>query len=173
MPVNNKQLKASFGSYSDYLFLEDGVLKIRIVPPVVFPAMVLAFVLLISFLTLSLPIERTIGVSGTIFLRGWIPIILALLLELAVASRKRKRLSGLSFDQIKNNNKVARLVPWKNIHSAKIRGRRISILTTEKTYTMWASKKDSPLIDQFVRTKTVSRAPNHEIATKSTEEGFT
>ena len=148
---------AHFGSYSDYFFIDDGVLKVRVVSPLAWLSFTLILVVISGFLLrFVVPTSTTNNyVLGSL---GLGCLVAGYFLQLVVANRKRQKLSGLNSSQIRN---LAIFYSWSDIESISDdrRGKTIIIRTTRKAYRMTVANSDFERILSLASVK-LCKAPS-------------
>ncbi len=108
-------LKIWGGSFHDYWFAEDAILKVRLVPQ----SLTLFGIILLVVLTALL------GITGVIL--GALIAVLIYLGSKRIAVGRRARAVGLSVQDVQRRGIVTLRIPYSVISSAEIKGTRLTL----------------------------------------------
>lgn len=146
-------MRAGAGGFSEYVFTNEGVLKIRIVNPLTLPSSVIGLLLLFQILAQfgKIPGYDTLAVSYLT-----IALLSSFLIVQLIAWVERKRLGRMTISQLKSSHK-GKLIPWGMVKSVEAKSlRRLAVQTPSEIYYMGAwSKKTRNDIVQFASSRVV------------------
>ncbi len=134
--------RAQGGFYYDFLFLEDEILRVKIVSQSSAGILTAAVFVLLWFV---------IGLGG--FVGGAIGALVVTLIARRVAISRRKKLSALSLDELKKREKILTHIPWSEVTSVELKGTNLTIRTNKKKLKTKIQLSDVDKIKTFVGSK--------------------
>lgn len=145
-----QELRATYAGFTDYLFVRRGVLKITIIPSVIYPISVLVMLLVGEFLA-----NYWFTATASPTLTSWvikvvIPIALPYLVLWTISQERRRRLySGLP-ELLDDTPALGKLIPWSEVSSIRIGYLGLfTVSTPKKVFRMWTSKRTRKSIVEF------------------------
>jgi hypothetical protein len=144
--------KARYVIYYDYWFLDNGVLRIKLLSPLRY---ILALVLWLCFFEVFALIFPDI--ARYVLLADFCGIILLVILAQLRVKRQRRNLSHIPVKQIMESAKIAKFIPWQVIIRVFIKGRGIVIQTTNESYKAKTNVFDSKPIQELLLSKIGSK----------------
>lgn len=146
-PGNNPILTAQDRIYYDYWFLNDGILRIKILPPASYFAVMVGWLVAFEALIYLLP-----GLARYIALVDLGGLVTFIVLNWRRVRRTREQ-SLVSPKKVINDKKSSTLIPWSTVTSLEIRGSSLAIETSSAKYTAATGKTDLKSLTRFIRNK--------------------
>jgi hypothetical protein len=129
------------GSYHDYWFTEDAVLRVRLVPT----AITVLGIFVLVILTLLL------GIIGLII--GAAVTVLIYLSSGRLAKGRRGLVAGLTVQQVKERGMVTLRIPYSVVTSAEFKGNRLTLNVEGRKIKINVPQEDLPRLRVLIRSK--------------------
>jgi hypothetical protein len=129
------------GSYHDYWFTEDAILRVRLVPT----AITVLGIFVLVILTLLL------GIIGLII--GAAVTVLIYLSSGKLAKGRRGLVAGLTVQQVKERGMVTLRIPYSVVTSAEFKSNRLTLNVEGRKIKISVSQADLPRLRVLIRSK--------------------
>jgi hypothetical protein len=154
-------LRATYGGFTDYVFDISGVLRVVVIPWLIYPALVLVTGIIdtkLAFFWLGAASQS--GLYGFAF--GLvIPFALPYLVLWEIGRERRNRLYASLPKLLSAASQSGKLILWSEVESIEIEDAGIfKLSTSKKVYRMWASSKTRDSIIKFAESTTQRRLSN-------------
>ena len=149
LETNHQTLRASYSSFSDYLFLRNGVFKVRIISPWLF-----IFVLLPVFIVLGLsPYAASGGLFG-FFIADVLPFLLTYSVIWVLGFLTRRKLYASRIDLSLRDGRVSKFIPWSEVKSiTRSDFGTLKLRTSQKSYDMFAKGRNMISIIEYANSR--------------------
>jgi hypothetical protein len=137
----NKIVRIWGGSYHDYWFTDDAILKVRLVP---ISITILGIVILVA-------LTAVLGIFGVVI--GAAVAFVIYLTSGRIAKRRRHRVLDLSPDDLKRRGLVTLRVPYSLVSEAEIKGNRLTISVEGRKIRIKIPEDDMSKLQALLRVK--------------------
>jgi hypothetical protein len=147
--------RATYAGFTDYVFLNSGILKVNVIPAPIYPLLVIIMLLLDGYLALL--VFGTAGGQGAYpwIVKVVLPFLLPYFALLVIGQRKRNRLYASIPVLESTKSRTGKLIPWSEVRSIRVGDAGLFYVTTpNRVYTMWALERKRNSIIEFAESAT-------------------